>query len=521
MALGLAAFEEAVRTQGPILRRILCRMTCGREDDADDLLQRTFERAWVKRNEFRGGDPGPWLHGIARFEYLTYLRCQQRFLRLRDAVGAAPHDAVEVERDADWRTLSLDECLERLRPLDRTIVDRYYGRCDVGKEGDPAPPMTDVQVAEVLNQDPAWASQGPWRGDRVRKRRHRALAQLRRCVERRGRTGAARPGIDARRPGMDQGKSTLERRNRLSTEALLRYLEEPDAAENAHVRARVAANETDRGDLAAVMALEAALLHPVWEQFAALSDPCTPLEPGLETRLLSIPGMERSTRSTRTDPFSTISGKGLRLISARPGPTHKTGHDSIPERPLSGHVRWYRGAAVAAVLLAGVATWYRFVETGGVQPGDFRWKGETSESGSDHEPEFLPVALWVEVDDGVARSVLLKPTGEGVLEARVPPESRLQVRVNRPERLEPGSGWRAEMTLFLEDHGVRRRLPVPVVRGEADPTDVDLLLGGTLNLGSLSRYGLARGSWLVVEVVQGGSIHEVRIHLEDTEGDDP
>ncbi len=522
MALCQAAFEEAVRLHGPVLRRILCRMTCGREADADDLLQRTFERAWAKRHTFDGDDPGPWLHGIARFEYLAYLRCQQRFLRLRQAFGDAERhlgaaDASDTEPDVE----ALEHCLGRLRPVDRYIVDRFYGRTEPAP-GQPAdPPMTDAEIAAALNGHPSWRTRNPWKGDRVRKRRHRALARIRQCVERRERAGRTAVQPVSRRPMMER---TTSERATLSPETLLRYLEAPDSPDQAPVRARLEACEADRHNLEALVALESALVKPWWDRATAEADEaCSPLPSGLEARLLSIPArMPNADQDTTGATDGGISRQPELRVLPRPGPdggdpdADGSTMQTLPRRRRA----WRPIAAMAAVFLAGIATWHWYATVPGGPEGatePVRWKGGDEEANL----AAAPVVLWVQLPgDEAARVIDLQPDHDGLVETRLPANARIQVRVTRPERLPAGKdGWSARMKLYAAgDGGERRLLPIPPVTGRAVATDADLLLGGTLNLAALERHGIGPGDSLEMEIVRDAAEYHVEIHIVEPRG---
>lgn len=187
MPLTLEQFERAVVSYGPILRRILLKLNRGRAADADDLLQRTFQTAWEKRDVFLGGEVEPWLRGIARYEHLNHLRRLDQRRRLQDAALA------EAETQA-WAILprlasdrpALRDCFGRLDDRDQRIVGLFYGRQEIAAAGadddSTLDPLTDREIAEVLDAEGAEA----WSGDRVRTRRHRALKQLRKCLAAKG-----------------------------------------------------------------------------------------------------------------------------------------------------------------------------------------------------------------------------------------------------------------------------------------------------------------------------------------------
>lgn len=71
------------------------RRLCGGDDDAADLTQRTFAKAWTSLPTFRGSSTfSAWLHGIARHVHLDWLRQRN---------GALP------QSDEWWETCASDE----------------------------------------------------------------------------------------------------------------------------------------------------------------------------------------------------------------------------------------------------------------------------------------------------------------------------------------------------------------------------------------------------------------------------
>ena len=188
MPLSQEQFERAVMDYGPTLRRILLRLTRGRGPDADDLLQRTFQKAWEKRDTFiDGSEVEPWLRGIARYEHLNLLRRKGQRHRLATKVMN------EVETRSVQMLPSLAEdhsplraCMERLNAGDQRIVGLFYGRNHIGEQGatdeTALEPMSDREVAGLLDDE----SDDEWSPDRVRTRRHRAIKALRKCLKSKG-----------------------------------------------------------------------------------------------------------------------------------------------------------------------------------------------------------------------------------------------------------------------------------------------------------------------------------------------
>ena len=79
-----AAFEEAVRTYSPVLYNQIRRMVTW-HDDADDVLQNTFLKAWQALDSYRGDSQvSTWLYRIAINESLTFLSKQKDSASLSD-----------------------------------------------------------------------------------------------------------------------------------------------------------------------------------------------------------------------------------------------------------------------------------------------------------------------------------------------------------------------------------------------------------------------------------------------------
>ncbi|MEZ5978286.1 MAG: sigma-70 family RNA polymerase sigma factor [Planctomycetota bacterium] len=84
------AFAELVRVHGVRVRALLVRLVASR-DDADDLLQEVFVRAWKRREQFDGrGSVEGWLLRIAVNLARDHGRAKRR-----------PTDPLDAERDVD------------------------------------------------------------------------------------------------------------------------------------------------------------------------------------------------------------------------------------------------------------------------------------------------------------------------------------------------------------------------------------------------------------------------------------
>lgn len=86
------AFEQVVNQFGQALYWQIRRMV-GSHDDADDVLQNTFVKAWLHISSFRGDAKlSTWLHKIAYNETLTFLARQPDTVSIDDDTGRGGDD---------------------------------------------------------------------------------------------------------------------------------------------------------------------------------------------------------------------------------------------------------------------------------------------------------------------------------------------------------------------------------------------------------------------------------------------
>ena len=83
------AGEKLVTEHYPRIYRLLRHLTAS-IDNAEDLTQQTFVKAWQALATFRGeASLATWLHCIAYHEYTHWLRARREQSPLDDAVGVA------------------------------------------------------------------------------------------------------------------------------------------------------------------------------------------------------------------------------------------------------------------------------------------------------------------------------------------------------------------------------------------------------------------------------------------------
>lgn len=97
-------------------------------DDADDLLQQTFIKAWTALDTFRGeARLSTWLYRIAANEALTHLARRRETLSLDDAeADVATTLASDPYFNGDDTQLKLQEAIATLPTKQRTVFNLKY-----------------------------------------------------------------------------------------------------------------------------------------------------------------------------------------------------------------------------------------------------------------------------------------------------------------------------------------------------------------------------------------------------------
>lgn len=125
-----AAFSEVIATYSEQLYWQIRRMVQS-HDDANDLLQNTFLKAWTSIENFRGDAKlSTWLHKIAINESLTFLEKEKK----RTSVSIDNEDnhlieAIEADEyiDGDELRLELRKAIALLPEKQRLVFNmRYY-----------------------------------------------------------------------------------------------------------------------------------------------------------------------------------------------------------------------------------------------------------------------------------------------------------------------------------------------------------------------------------------------------------
>ena len=100
-----------------------------RSSDVDDVLQEINAVLWEKADEFKPGtDFWAWASQIARYKVLNQLRSYGRERLVFDlaTVERLADVAEQRVKDLDARREALDECLNKLAPPQRQLIDLRY-----------------------------------------------------------------------------------------------------------------------------------------------------------------------------------------------------------------------------------------------------------------------------------------------------------------------------------------------------------------------------------------------------------
>ena len=97
-------------------------------DDADDILQNVFLKAWTNLDGFKGDAKlSTWLYRIAVNESLDFLRRQKTTLQADQDVSVAQHLMADDYFDGDAAEALLQEAIATLPEMQRAVfVLRYY-----------------------------------------------------------------------------------------------------------------------------------------------------------------------------------------------------------------------------------------------------------------------------------------------------------------------------------------------------------------------------------------------------------
>ena len=122
------AFEQLVRLYSPQLYRQIRRMVyC--HDDANDILQNSFLKAWSNLDFFRGDAKlSTWLYRIALNETLNFIQKKKETIAL-DATSTSVINMLEADAyfDGDQTELQLQQAMSLLPEKQKIVFQlKYY-----------------------------------------------------------------------------------------------------------------------------------------------------------------------------------------------------------------------------------------------------------------------------------------------------------------------------------------------------------------------------------------------------------
>ena len=125
-----AAFEEVIALYSQQLYWQIRRLVQN-HDDANDVLQNTFLKAWSNIENFRGDAKlSTWLHKIAINESLSFLEKEKRRIgvSLDDEQAASATAVLEADRDFDGNELAanLNRAIQTLPEKQRLVFNMKY-----------------------------------------------------------------------------------------------------------------------------------------------------------------------------------------------------------------------------------------------------------------------------------------------------------------------------------------------------------------------------------------------------------
>lgn len=516
MGLNEPQFREAVTIHGPALRRSLLYLTRGRAEDADDLLQRTFECAWMRRDQFEGGSLSAWLQRIARFVHMTHQRSEARSIRLKNAVRELSA-ALPAETTAPPEQDALEHCLARLSNLDRRVLNLFYGREKRGRE---APrPHTDAEIARILRDEEGGE---PRRPDTIRKRRTRALGRLARCID----------TLESESPLVEGYQDMTRPSSLISRMRLADFREAPDEPAFRDIREAIGRDESLRHAISRLLLAEDALMNPLWEEAwrDAGREPMQALDPALEARLLKIPEMSPSGERIEVRATNAASGPLAERLDPVP-PLESRSANEPRRRSAWGAPRLMRrfagGVALAALLFVGLRIWLVKDEQGLRSMRDDPFDATVDDPSDDSigvrgghargsaTMASTPIELRMRKSSGDrVINAPLTPAGTDTWRTSAPMSALVQVWALRPDRVEPLEDWTVWATMARRTaSGDVVELHMPKLEGRAESTTPSVSIGPAIMLSELEGLGFHAGDTLLLTIHRGEDVFRLEIEL--------
>lgn len=117
--------NEAGRKHEIIRARLVKMLSYRAGSAAEELADETINRVAIKIPEIRGtytGDPARFFYGVAKHVLLEHQRKSQKLEPFDDRLHNPPRPAPTNELPYKC----LDRCMEKLNPVDRELVRRYF-----------------------------------------------------------------------------------------------------------------------------------------------------------------------------------------------------------------------------------------------------------------------------------------------------------------------------------------------------------------------------------------------------------
>jgi len=133
-----APTEEFVQLFSRGQRRIFLHILSqvGNPSDAEEILQETNVIIWSKFEQFQlGTNFTAWSLQIANYEVFKF-RDRKRDHRLvfnDELIDVIAHESESMQDELDLRRAALRECLQKLRPKDRELIEERYAPGNKGK----------------------------------------------------------------------------------------------------------------------------------------------------------------------------------------------------------------------------------------------------------------------------------------------------------------------------------------------------------------------------------------------------
>jgi RNA polymerase sigma-70 factor, ECF subfamily len=105
--------------------------------DAEDVFQQTTLSLWNNFHQFHpNSDFQAWAIRFARYRVLNFVRSKrrQRVFFSDKIIEQLAENSLETADDQELRLRALAACRKKLSPVDQTLLEYCYGRCDTIRE---------------------------------------------------------------------------------------------------------------------------------------------------------------------------------------------------------------------------------------------------------------------------------------------------------------------------------------------------------------------------------------------------